>query len=151
MQVRVKVDPVPEGLDRNDDSGDELFACQGFKIDRKRPGGRTAELSEELTSELKRIPIRTLITSVLALVIIPVILLVSKNESLGPMLRFPFLGAIVGIIYSAARIARAKQTRNKEISKVVTYGRDGFSFANKDYQARVRKFTTAAVPSGLLS
>jgi hypothetical protein len=49
----VKVDPVPEGLDRRDYAGDEIFPCQGFKIGRERPGRRTAELSEELTSELK--------------------------------------------------------------------------------------------------
>jgi len=28
MQVRVEVDPVPEGLDSNNDAGDELFAGQ---------------------------------------------------------------------------------------------------------------------------
>jgi hypothetical protein len=29
MQVRVEVDPVPEGLDSNNDAGDELFARKG--------------------------------------------------------------------------------------------------------------------------
>jgi len=28
MQVRVEVDPIPEGLDSNNDAGDELFARQ---------------------------------------------------------------------------------------------------------------------------
>ena len=35
MQVRVEVDPIPEGLDSNHDAGDELFARQGLKIDRE--------------------------------------------------------------------------------------------------------------------
>ena len=35
MQVRVEVDPIPEGLDSNNDAGDELFSHQGLKIDRE--------------------------------------------------------------------------------------------------------------------
>jgi len=35
MQVRVEVDPIPEGLDSNNDAGDELFSRQGLKIDRE--------------------------------------------------------------------------------------------------------------------
>jgi len=45
--VRVKVDPVPEGLDRSDDTGDELFACQGLEVDRECPDGAAAELTQE--------------------------------------------------------------------------------------------------------
>jgi hypothetical protein len=41
MQVRVKVDPVPEGLDRDNDAGDEIFPCQGFKVDLDGPVGGT--------------------------------------------------------------------------------------------------------------
>ena len=35
MQMRVEVDPIPEGLDGDNDAGDELFARQGLKIDRE--------------------------------------------------------------------------------------------------------------------
>jgi len=35
MQVRVEVDPIAEGLDGDNDTGDEFFARQGLKIDRE--------------------------------------------------------------------------------------------------------------------
>ena len=36
MQVRVKIDPGPEGLDGDDDAGAELFARQGLEAHRER-------------------------------------------------------------------------------------------------------------------
>jgi hypothetical protein len=34
MEVRVKIDPVPEGLDGGDDARNEILACQSLEVDR---------------------------------------------------------------------------------------------------------------------
>jgi hypothetical protein len=39
MQMRVEVDSVAEGLDGDNDAGDERFARQGFEVDREGPDG----------------------------------------------------------------------------------------------------------------
>jgi len=44
MQVRVEVDPVAEGLDGDDDAGNERLARQHLKIDREGLHRRLAEL-----------------------------------------------------------------------------------------------------------
>jgi len=56
MEVRVEVEPVSEGLDRGNHTGDEFFACQGLKVDREGPGSGAAELPQEPTLELKEDP-----------------------------------------------------------------------------------------------
>ena len=56
--LRVEVYPVAEGLDGDNDAGDELFARQGLKIDREGLDGRPAELPEELSPELEEDPQR---------------------------------------------------------------------------------------------
>ena len=58
MQVWVEVDPIPEGLDSDNDAGDELFARQGLEVDRQRLNGAMAELPEELSPELEEDPQR---------------------------------------------------------------------------------------------
>jgi hypothetical protein len=58
MEVRVEVDPIPESLDGDNDTGDEIFARHGLKIDRKGFDGASAELTEEPAPELEEYPQR---------------------------------------------------------------------------------------------
>jgi hypothetical protein len=58
MQVRVEVDPVAEGLDGDDDAGDERLARQRLKIDREGLDRRPAELPQEPAPVLEEDPQR---------------------------------------------------------------------------------------------
>jgi len=49
MQVRVEVDPLPEGLDGDNDAGDDGLTRQSFKIEPEGPDSRPAELPEKLS------------------------------------------------------------------------------------------------------
>jgi hypothetical protein len=53
-----EVDPLPKGLNGDNDAGDELFARQGLKIDREGLDGWPAEFPEELSPELEEDPQR---------------------------------------------------------------------------------------------
>jgi hypothetical protein len=49
VQVRMDIDPVPEGLNGDDKPGYEGFPRQGFEVLHEGPDGRTAELIQEPT------------------------------------------------------------------------------------------------------
>jgi hypothetical protein len=58
MQVRVEVDPVAEGLDGDDDAGNERLARQRLKIDREGLDRRPAKLPQEPAPVLEEDPQR---------------------------------------------------------------------------------------------
>jgi hypothetical protein len=56
MQVRVKIDPVPEGLDDGDNAGLKCFARCSLKIYKKCPDRAAAKIAQEPALELKEYP-----------------------------------------------------------------------------------------------
>ncbi len=58
MHVRVEVDTVAEGLDGDDDPGNERLSCQRLKVDREGLDRRPAEVPQEPTPVLEEDPQR---------------------------------------------------------------------------------------------
>ena len=58
MQVRVEVDPVAEGLDGDDDAGNERLARQRLKVDHEGLDRRPAEFPQETAPVLEEDPQR---------------------------------------------------------------------------------------------
>jgi hypothetical protein len=56
MQVRVKIDPVPEGLDDGDNAGLKCFARCSLKIYKKCPDRASAKIAQEPALELAEYP-----------------------------------------------------------------------------------------------
>ncbi len=56
MDVRVKIDAVPEGLDLGDDARDKIFTRQDLEVDRQGVDGAAAEIPEKpaVVKEWKR-------------------------------------------------------------------------------------------------
>jgi hypothetical protein len=115
-------------------------------------------LVKQNEKRLVRVPLRILVASVPVFLSLPIIFISlfdkrpNLGETLGPVLGLFVLGALVGIVFSIGKFINVKSgTRDKEIEKIVTFGPEGFSFANKEYQARVRKISATAGPSGLVS
>jgi hypothetical protein len=115
-------------------------------------------LVKQNEKRLVRIPLRILIASVAVFLSLPVIFIPlfdkrpGLGETLGPVLGFFMLGALIGTVFSIGKFISVKSsTRDKEIEKLVTFGPEGFIFTNKEYQARVKKINATAVPSGLVS
>ncbi len=124
-------------------------------------GGCSDELDQlvkQNEKRLVRVPLRIFIASVAVFLSLPIIFipLIDKRpglgETFGPVLGILILGALVGTVFSIGKIIGVKSsTRDKEVEKIVIFGPEGFSFANKEYQARVRKFSATAGPSSLVS
>jgi hypothetical protein len=121
-------------------------------------GGCSDELDrlvKQNEKRLVRVPLRIFITSVAVLLSLPIIFIPlfdkrpGLGETFGPVLGILLLGALVGIVFSIGKFIGVKSsTRDKEIEKIVVFGPEGFNFANKEYQARVKKFSATAGPSG---
>jgi hypothetical protein len=56
MEVRVKIDPIPEGLDDSHNAELECFTRCSLKIYKKRPDRAAAKIAREPTLELKEYP-----------------------------------------------------------------------------------------------
>jgi len=56
MQVRMKIDPVPEGLDYGDNAGLKCFARCSLKIYEKCPDRAAAKIAQEPAFELEKYP-----------------------------------------------------------------------------------------------
>jgi hypothetical protein len=53
MEVRVKIDPVPEGLDDGDNAGLKCFSCCSLNIYKKCPDRAAAKIAQGPALELK--------------------------------------------------------------------------------------------------
>jgi hypothetical protein len=56
MEVEMKIDPVPEGLDGRDDPGLKRASGQDFEVTSQGPKGATAEIPEEQALEFEEDP-----------------------------------------------------------------------------------------------
>jgi hypothetical protein len=48
MEVRVKVDPIPKGLNRGDDARRDIFLCHSPEVDGQGVDGTATEVAEEI-------------------------------------------------------------------------------------------------------
>jgi hypothetical protein len=115
-------------------------------------------LVKQNEKRLVRVPLRILVASIVVLLGLPIIFIPlfgrrpNLGETLGPILGLFVLGALIGIVFSIGKFINVKSgTRDKEIEKIVTFGPEGFSFANKEYHARVKRISATAGPSSLAS